>query len=177
MSPLNTSPTSTPPLSGSSRSPGNAIAPSSFPHLSSLLNYIPDLQLTSTILAPSSLNPDSALNCTPSRPTVPINLGGPSYASDDTGFAVYDGMLSRSIPFILAFWSNSTIIAANGGQTPATPWADSRVGCVRPSMVRAGSRGLDAVSGASIIATGRKYSVVCAVASLAVVWITSRYLL
>ncbi|ERF72022.1 hypothetical protein EPUS_08416 [Endocarpon pusillum Z07020] len=128
-------------------------------------------------IAPSSLNPDSALNCTPSRPSVPINLGGPGYAPNDTAFAVYDAMLARSIPFVLAFWSNSTTITANGGPAPATPWADSRVGCVRPDTMRVGSRALTVTSGVGMVGgPGRRSFAIRAVASLALVLITSRCL-
>lgn len=108
---------------------------------------------------------------------MPINIGGPGYSPNATAFAVYDAMLARSIPFVLAFWSNSTTITANGGQAPATPWADSRVGCIRPDTVRAGSRALAVTSGVGMVGgPGRRSSAICAVASLALVLITSRYL-
>lgn len=84
--------------------------------------------------------------------TIPRALAGPSYAAETTkDFATYDGILSRSVPFIIVMWSNSTTITAMGGKAPAEPWADMRIGCVRPGTVRAGSRGANAASGGQIL--------------------------
>lgn len=64
-----------------------------------------------------------------------------SYGSDTpTNFTNYDRVVSSSIPFIVALWSNSTTIAATGGMAVSEPWADARIGCVRPGNVKAGSR-------------------------------------
>jgi hypothetical protein len=89
------------------------------------------------------LNPRSALNCTPSKATIPRGLAGTSYVSDSvTNFEGYDNTVSSWTPFIVTLWSNSTTKWAIGLQDESErdPFAEARVGCVKPSRIGIGSR-------------------------------------
>ncbi|KAI9678230.1 MAG: hypothetical protein M1817_006175 [Caeruleum heppii] len=99
--------------------------------------------ILSTTLGAKDFSTRTCPNTTNPLPTVPIPLLGTGYGPDKPdSFAAYDSRIRRSIPFVIALWGNSTTLEALDMDESKRnqEFGEARVGCVRPSVIREGSR-------------------------------------